>query len=57
MRTRELKVGMRFVACGCEYVITKLLDGEVMARSTDSQKEYFFFLCDLCNVDFIHASK
>ena len=52
MRTRELKVGMRFVACGCEYVITKLLDGEVMARSTDSKKEYFFFLHDLCNVDF-----
>lgn len=49
---RTIKVGMRFAACGCEYVITKLLDGEVMARSTDSQKEYSFFLHDLCNVDF-----
>ena len=50
---RELKVGMRFAACGCEFIIMELRDGGVMARRTDSQTEWFFFLHDLCNVDFI----
>lgn len=49
---RIIKVGMRFAACGCEFIITELRDGGVMARRTDSQTELFFFLHDLCNVDF-----
>lgn len=42
MRMRKLKVGMRFTACGCEFIIVELRDGGVMSRRTDTQTELFF---------------